>query len=162
MSIKLNLDGEVLMRLRDVRIEKDEKKKKSSRIVKGKTGGKSTGLRVRKGQPPPKIKIKRKPQPPPTANIPILATLQRRGPRANIITIAAPPDVLVIDSEDVSTDDSWPEEDLSNSDSEWPSAIASAPLTSSTHLSTLSQSSQLFPLPALHMNLRPRKSTTTY
>ena len=95
------------------------------------------------------------------ANIPILATPQQQGPRPNIITIAATPHVLVIDSDDISTDDSWPEEDLSNSDSEWSSALASALLTSSTHLSTLSPSSQLFPPPALHMNLRPRKSTTT-
>jgi len=61
-------------------------------------------------------------------NIPILATPQRRGPRANIITIAATPHVLVIDSEDVSTDDSGPE-DLS--DSERSSAIVLAPLASS-------------------------------
>jgi len=144
------------MRLRDARLAKDEEKKKTRGIAKGRTAGKSPGLRVRKGLPPPKVK--RKPPPPPTANLSHLATPQRRGPRANIITIAATPHVLVIDSEDVSSDDSEPE-DLS--DSEWSSAIILAQPASSTHLPAVSPSSLLFPPPALRMNLRSRKSPTT-
>jgi len=118
--------------------------------------GKSAGLHMRKGLPPPKVK--RKPLPPPTVNPSLLATLQRRDPPANIITIVATPDVLVIHSEDVSSDNSEPN-DLCNS--EWSSAIILSPPASSAHLPAVPPSRVLFPPPALQMNLDAHKSPTT-
>ena len=150
------LDGEALMRLYDARIQKDEKKKEVAQMAKGRHSGKGAGLHVRHGPPSPSTK--RKPPPQPSTNVPLRATPLYRGLRANFITITATPYLLVIDSEDIFSEESEPKEIR---DIKWASITILPLLTNALHLPSLSPSSQLFPPPALSMNLQERKFPTT-
>jgi len=142
------LDGAALIELRDARLAKDEKK--PVRLASGKGMG-NAPVRIRKGP----MKVKRKPaNTAPSHTTP--TTPRRHGRRTNIITLAQTPHVLVIDSEDVSSDESLPED---MSDSEWSAVIVLGPPPLPFPPLPLSPSSQLVPPSTLHMSLRTRKST---
>jgi len=139
------LDGAALMELRDARLVKDEKKQ--NRLASRKGVG-NTPIRVRKGY----LKTKKQPAITPST----IATPIPRERRMNIITLAQTPHVLVIDSQEVSSDESAPED---ISDSEWSSAIILGPPPLPFAHRPLSPSHQLIPPSTLRMSLRTRKST---
>ena len=142
------LDGAALMELRDARLAKYQKKPVP--LASGNGMGNSR-VCIHKGP----MKVKRKPAH--TASSHTTPTTPRRqGRRTNIITLAQTPDVLVIDSEDVSSDESLPED---MSDSEWSVVIVLGPPPLPFPPPPLSLSSQLLPPSTLHMSLRTRKST---
>jgi len=107
------LDGAALIELWDARIVKDEKKQN---CLTSRKGVGNTPMLVRKGC----LKTKKKPAITPST----IATPIPRERQMNIITLAQTPHMLVIDSQEVSSDESAPED---ISDSEWSSAIILGP-----------------------------------
>jgi len=143
------LDSAAIMKLGDARIATDEKKKKARLPAKRKSRPSGTPVRARKVTSKPKQKL-----PPACSDTPTMTATHHFASRANIITIAATPQVLAMDSAAVSSDDSEPEE---ISDSEWSRVIALAPPSLLTHPRSFSSSNQPVSPPALHMSLRTRK-----